>query len=72
MEIAVGASSPLAPTAATPHIAQAVAKLAQALVTCLKVTDGSVVATPLLIDRGPVTRGILAPFTYLLRKSQFK
>jgi hypothetical protein len=67
-----GRTLPMAPTAATPYKDTAVAKLAPALVTYCKVTGGSVLATPPSIARGAVTRGALAPFTYLKRKSQFK
>jgi hypothetical protein len=42
----------MAPTAATPCKATDVAKLAPALITYCKVTGGSVLATPPLIDRG--------------------
>src|SRR5215470_14540438 len=66
MEIAVGARSPMAPTAATPYKDTAVAKLAPALVTYCKVTGGSVLATPPSIARGARHSRSTRPF-YLLK-----
>jgi hypothetical protein len=56
----------MAPTAATPYKATAVAKIAPALVTYCKVTGGSVLATPPLIDRGARHLRSTRPF-YLLK-----